>query len=199
MKHLKTVLTVMIVTLAMGLSSIASAQYPAPRLNTFLDQHPKTKEKLARNPDLIFNKGFRRDHPELQGFMQDHPDIWGKLRNNGHWGAYGPDHQWHEADWWHDHDRGWMYENHPEWAENHPDWRGDGDFDENHDWHDRGWWNDHHPDWVEKHHANWHKQQEHEAAKEEQHEEKVHWQEVEQQSSEHRQGHHGNKGDHDHN
>ena len=89
--------------------------------------------------------------------MQNHPNVWGKLPGSARYGAYGPDHNWHDADWWHQNNPNWMYSNHPEWAQNHPDWKGDGDFDDNHQWHDRGWWNDHHPDWVNKHHPDWYK------------------------------------------
>ena len=55
--------------------------------------------------------------------MQNHPNVWGKLPGNARYGAYGPDHSWHEADWWHQNNPNWMYQNHPEWAQNHPDWQ----------------------------------------------------------------------------
>jgi hypothetical protein len=122
MKQLKTMLAVAIVAIAMALPSIAAAQYQESRLDNFLSQHPNLKSELSRNPNLIFDKQYRRDHPELQRFMQDHPNIYGKLDRNGRWGAYGPDHQWHEADWWHEHDPAWMYQHHPEWANDHADW-----------------------------------------------------------------------------
>jgi hypothetical protein len=49
------------------------------------------------------------------------------------WGDYGDHHEWHDADWWHAHSPGWMWEHHPEWAEHHPHWR-----------HTDGDWGDHH-------------------------------------------------------
>jgi hypothetical protein len=165
MKHLKTMIAITVLML-MGLSSIASAQYPSERLNRFLDGHQKVKAKLERNPDLIYDRRFREDHPELQAFMQQHPEIYGKLHNSGRWGAYGPDHEWHESDWWHEHDPGWMYQNHPEWAEEHADWRED---------------REHHPEWF--------KHEEHE-----EHEEAEHHQTVEE--TEHQHGNHGEHGDH---
>lgn len=125
MKHLKPLLAVAIVMIAMAMPSISAAQYQEARLDKFLNDHPDVKAKLDRDPNLIYNKGFREQHPELQQFMQNHPSVWGKMPNHDRWGAYGPDHNWHEADWWHQHDPGWMYQNHPEWAENHADWRGD--------------------------------------------------------------------------
>jgi hypothetical protein len=157
MKHLKIMPAVLTVLLAMAIPSIAAAQYHDERLDKFVNERPELRAQLQQNPNLIYNKEWREKHPDLRAFMQNHPNIWGKLPDNGRWGAYGPDHDWHEADWWHQHDPGWMYSNHPEWAQNHPDWRGDGDFDEHHEWHDRDWWHDHHPDWVDKHHPDWYK------------------------------------------
>jgi hypothetical protein len=157
MKHLRPMLAVAIVMLAMAIPSISAAQYHEERLDQFLNQRPELKEQLERNPNLIYNKEWRERHPDLQAFLQNHPNIWGKLPDHDRWGAYGPDHTWHEADWWHDHDRGWMWTHHPEWAENHADWRDEGDFDEHHEWHDRDWWHDHHPDWVDQHHPDWYK------------------------------------------
>jgi len=125
MKHLKIMPAVLIVLIAMAMPSIAAAQYQEERLDAFLNQRPALKAQLERNPSLIYDRRFREQHPDLQAFMQNHPNVWGKLSNSGRWGAYGPDHSWHEADWWHEHDPGWMYKNHPEWAENHPDWKAD--------------------------------------------------------------------------
>jgi len=166
MKHAKTVLAGAILFLVAAMPSMARAQYHEQRLDKFLNDHPNVKEKLERDPNLIYNKEFRDQHPELQQFMQNHPNVWGKLPGADRWGAYGPDHSWHEADWWHEHDPDWMNKNHPEWAENHPDWRmkGDGDYDDHHVWRAREWWNDHHPDWVQAHHPDWFKHGEHQVA-----------------------------------
>ena len=198
MKHLKTILSVTIVMLAMAMTSIAAAQYHESRLDNFLGSHPHLKADLSRNPSLIYDKQYRREHPELQRFMQDHPNIYGKLRDSGRWGAYGPDNEWHEADWWHEHDRVWMWEHHPEWAEQHSDWREDGDFDEDHHWHPRDWWEDHRADWVRNHHPGWYEHHEHKEAKEAEHreekaehrEEKVEHHEV-IDAAERKRGHHG--------
>jgi hypothetical protein len=158
MKHLRSTLALAVVLFAMAMPSISAAQfYHEQRLDRFLDYHPEIKQQLERNPNLIYNREWRERHPDLQQFMQNHPNVWGKLPESRRWGAYGPNNEWHEADWWHEHDPDWMYKNHPEWVENHPDWRGDGDFDEHHEWHDRDWWHDHHPDWVNAHHPDWYK------------------------------------------
>ena len=180
MKHLKPLLAIAIVALAMALPSIAAAQYHESRLDNFLDQHPNVKGELSRNPDLIYNKQFRRSHPELQRFMQDHPNIYGKLDRSGRWGAYGPDHAWHESDWWHEHDPNWMYHNHPEWAEQHSDWRDD---------------REHHPEWFGGHEG-------HEEHEEAEHHEAVeateHHGEVEGTEQKHGHKDHGDNGKHGH-
>jgi hypothetical protein len=191
MKHLKPVLAVAIVMLALAMPSISRAQYHDERLDNFVNQRPALKAQLDRNPNLIYDKAWREKHPDLQGFMQNHPNVWGKLPGSARYGAYGPDHNWHEVDWWHQNNPNWMYSNHPEWAQNHPDWRGDGDFDENHQWHDRGWWNDHHPDWVNKHHPDWYKHPyEHPIAAEE------HKHQVEEQHEHHDHGDHDGQNHH---
>ena len=35
-----------------------------------------------RNPNLIYNRQFRDQHPDLQEFMQNHPNVWEKLPGN---------------------------------------------------------------------------------------------------------------------
>ena len=192
MKQLRIIGAIAIVLLA-AMPSMASAQYHEQRLDKWLDRHQKVKADLTRNPDLIYNRQFRHAHPKLQEFMQNHPNVWGKLANNGRWGAYGPDHEWHEADWWHEHDRDWMHRNHPDWVEDHPDWRGDGDFDEEHDWDSREWREDQRADWVRDHRPGWDKHRAHEEAKEEKWEEKHGFEAA--GANEHNHGHHG---DHDH-
>ena len=191
MKHLKTLLAGAVVLFAMAMPSISAAQYyHEERLDHFLSQRPEVKEQLERNPNLIYNREWRERHPDLQEFMHNHPQTWGKLPGNERWGAYGPDHDWHESDWWHDHDRGWFYSHHPEWAENHPEWRDEGDFDEHHEWHDRDWWHDNHPDWVDAHHPNWYKHPyEHPIAAEEHKQHVEHLEQEQQQHHDHGHGH----------
>ncbi len=195
MKHLRSTLALAVVIFAMAMPSISAAQfYHEERLDHFIDSRPDLRNQLQHNPNLIYNKAWRERHPDLESFMQQHPNTWGKLEGSNRYGAYGPDHAWHESDWWHQNDPGWMYKNHPEWAEAHPDWKrdADGDFDEHHEWHDRSWWNDHHPDWVNAHHPDWYKHPyEHPIAAEE-HKHEVEKHEVEKE-------HHGSGGPgHDH-
>ncbi len=198
MKRLRTTLALAVVLFAMAMPSISAAQYyHEERLDHFISERPDLRNQLERNPNLIYNRGWRERHPDLESFMQNHPNVWGKMPGNERWSAYGPDHNWHESDWWHDHDRGWFYSHHPEWAENHAEWRDEGDFDERHEWHDRDWWADHRADWVRDHHPNWAKHEEHEEAKEQKFENKHGHEAVEANEPKHG-GHQGHKGDHDH-
>ena len=120
MKSQKTLVPVALMMIMMAIASVASAQYyHEEQLDRFLDGHPKVRSELAQNPDLIYNKQWRDEHPQLRHFMQNHPDVWGKLPHSAGYGAYGPNHQWHEADWYHEHNPA-MYQNHPEWAREHP-------------------------------------------------------------------------------
>jgi len=199
MRHSKTALSIAVMLLAMATPSISAAQYPDQHLDRFLEKHPNIQADLMRNPDLIYNRQFRNQHPALQDWMHQHSNVWAKLPGASRWGDYDESHEWHESAWWHEHNPSWMYAHHPEWAENHPDWKDDGDFDDHHEWRARQWWDDHHPDWVEKHHPNWYKHQEHRTAKEEQHAEKMHGQEGDQSGNSQKHGHHGNSADHDHN
>jgi hypothetical protein len=181
MKHLRPLLAVAIVALAMALPSIAAAQYNESHIDNFLNSHTRLKAQLSRDPDLIFDKNYRHSHPELQQFMQAHPGLLAKLDRNGRWGAYGPDHNWHEADWWHDHDPDWMYHNHPEWSENHPDWKED---------------REHHPEWFGGHegHGQAEEPEHHQTAEEAEHHGEVEG--TEQKHGHHDNGNHGDHGNH---
>jgi hypothetical protein len=139
----------------------------------FLGHHPNVNRELSQNPNLIYNPGWRAQHPQLQQWLGGHPGAWQEMRENyGHWGRRGDwdDHRvWRDPDWWHDHHPDWFWQHHPEWAESHPEWRKhDGDWDDHHNWHDFGWWEKNHPEWAEHHHPEWgerwkhHEKEEHE-------------------------------------
>jgi hypothetical protein len=63
-------------------------------------------------------------------------------------GDYDQHHEWHDADWWRDHEPKWVQTHHPDWLTN-------GDWDKNHHWHNRTWWKAHDPKWVHEHHHDW--------------------------------------------
>jgi hypothetical protein len=48
----------------------------------FLDNHRETAEQLRRDPSLIDNPQYMKDHPELQSYLQDHPAIRQQIKDN---------------------------------------------------------------------------------------------------------------------
>ena len=221
MKPIRTLGAVAILLLAMAVPSKSIAQSPSlyhsERFKKFLNEHQRLKAHLAANPELVYDRRFREEHPELRQFLQNHPEVWQKIARGPNmapggargWGDYDSNHEWRDADWWHEHDSAWMYRHHPEWAENHPDWRTeDGDFDDARVWHDRDWWNENHRDWVERQHPNWFKHQQHDAWKDHEHaeheaykdEKHAQHQAFKDQQQQEKPGHdHGGHGHHDNN
>jgi len=52
------------------------------RFGRFLDGHREIAEQVRRNPALINDSAFTKDHPVLQAYLQDHPGIREEARNN---------------------------------------------------------------------------------------------------------------------
>jgi phage-related protein len=48
----------------------------------FLDKHREIAEQVRRNPSLLDNPQFLKDHPELQTYLQDHAGVRNALREN---------------------------------------------------------------------------------------------------------------------
>jgi hypothetical protein len=48
----------------------------------FLDNHRELAERLRRDPSLVDNPQFVKDHPALQSYLQSHPGVSGELREN---------------------------------------------------------------------------------------------------------------------
>ena len=71
MKHLRLMLAVAIVMLAMAMPSISAAQYHEERLDHFINERPDLKAQLDRNPNLIYDRAWREKHPALQSFLQE--------------------------------------------------------------------------------------------------------------------------------
>lgn len=46
----------------------------------FLDSHRETAEQLRRDPNLVNNQEFLKNHPELQQYLQQHPEISQQLK-----------------------------------------------------------------------------------------------------------------------
>lgn len=48
----------------------------------FLDKHREIAEQVRRNPSLLDNQQFLKDHPELQTYLQDHTGVRNELRRD---------------------------------------------------------------------------------------------------------------------
>jgi hypothetical protein len=48
----------------------------------FLDSHPEIAEQLRRDPSLVKNEDFVRDHRELQDYLQQHPGVREEIGEN---------------------------------------------------------------------------------------------------------------------
>jgi len=130
----------------------------------FLANHPNIARELARNPGLLYNANWRRQHPQLQQYLANHPYVWQALNNeywctgpaDTQWGDYDDQHQWRDAYWWHQNNPDWFYNNHEDWVSLNPRWRDhDGDYDQQHVWHYGQWWYRQDPNWVRTRHSDW--------------------------------------------
>ncbi len=140
-------------------------QYQADQsFRWFLANHPNVARELARNPGLLYNANWRRQHPQLEQYLASHPYVWQALNNEywatgpaeTQWGDYDDQHQWRDAYWWHQNNPDWFYNNHQDWASLNPRWRDrDGDYDQQHVWHYGQWWYQQDPNWVKTRHPDW--------------------------------------------
>ncbi len=48
----------------------------------FLDNHRETAEQLRKDPSLVNNQEFAKNHPALQTYLQDHPAVREEIREN---------------------------------------------------------------------------------------------------------------------
>jgi hypothetical protein len=48
----------------------------------FLDNHRETAQQLRRDPSLLDNPQYMKDHPELQTYLQDHPAVRQQIKDN---------------------------------------------------------------------------------------------------------------------
>jgi phage-related protein len=48
----------------------------------FLDSHPEIAEQLRKDPSLVKNDEFRKNHPALQEFFEQHPGIREEIAEN---------------------------------------------------------------------------------------------------------------------
>ena len=52
------------------------------RFNQFLDTHHEVAEQLRKDPSLVDNQEYVRNHPELQTYLQDHPELSAQLKQD---------------------------------------------------------------------------------------------------------------------
>ena len=48
----------------------------------FLDSHRETAEQLRKDPSLVDNQEFIKNHPALQSYLQDHPELRQQLKQD---------------------------------------------------------------------------------------------------------------------
>jgi hypothetical protein len=48
----------------------------------FMDSHPEVAEQIRKNPSLVDNRDFVRDHPALQDYLQEHPGVREEIKEN---------------------------------------------------------------------------------------------------------------------
>jgi hypothetical protein len=48
----------------------------------FMDSHPEISEQLRRDPSLVKNEEFVRNHPALQEYLQQHPEVHEQISEN---------------------------------------------------------------------------------------------------------------------
>lgn len=51
-------------------------------MDGFMDSHPEIAEQLRKNPALVDDKKFVKNHPALQEFLEDHPGVREELKEN---------------------------------------------------------------------------------------------------------------------
>jgi hypothetical protein len=51
-------------------------------MDRFLDSHPEISEQLRRDPSLVNDRAFVKNHPALQEFLEQHPGVREEVREN---------------------------------------------------------------------------------------------------------------------
>lgn len=110
--------------------------------DNFLDHHPRIQGELSRDPGLVRDPRYLRDHPELREYLSRHPNVREELRENPR--AFMRGERWYERRedrwrardtvWERDHDR----DDHWRDRDDHR-WRGNAWRDNDHDRDDRRW------------------------------------------------------------
>jgi hypothetical protein len=70
------------VDLDRGINRAGTNREEVARFNQFLDSHRETAEQLRKDPSLVDNQEYVRNHPELQAYLQDHPGIRDQIKQD---------------------------------------------------------------------------------------------------------------------
>jgi dsDNA-binding SOS-regulon protein len=52
------------------------------RFDQFLDDHPNIAEQVRKDPSLVNNSEYEKNHPELQTYLENHPNIREEIKEN---------------------------------------------------------------------------------------------------------------------
>ncbi|HTW88427.1 MAG TPA: hypothetical protein VMD75_10515 [Candidatus Binataceae bacterium] len=157
MKTALTLFSAFALTCALALP--AAAQYVTQgdvnSFNGFLNNHPQVASQLQRNPDLVDNKAYLDEHPELHSFLADHDQLRRAIQT--HPGMFERQGGRYAYRWGKGPNGGWKPEwNHRITESDYAQMRNYGYTDPaTHQWHNREWWEKNRPDWVKEHHPNW--------------------------------------------
>ncbi len=48
----------------------------------FMDRHPQLEQQLRKNPNLVNNPNFMRQHPGFREFLRNHPGVREEMKEN---------------------------------------------------------------------------------------------------------------------
>ncbi len=65
-----------------GINRAGTNREEVARFDQFLDSHRETAEQLRKDPSLVDNQEYVRNHPELQAYLQDHPGIRDQIKQD---------------------------------------------------------------------------------------------------------------------
>src|SRR5258707_3508041 len=51
-------------------------------MDRFMDSHPEIAEQLGKNPALVNDEKFEKNHPALQQFLAEHPGVREEYKEN---------------------------------------------------------------------------------------------------------------------
>lgn len=85
----RKLLGVAAIVLGLGLSAPAFAQQPLPQalggegaFHNFLENHPRIRGDLVKNPNLVNDPQYIQAHPQFNAFYQKHPEVRTELGTN---------------------------------------------------------------------------------------------------------------------